>query len=122
MPFGAAGKSRIDGSSFRGARGVARRLGFSWRAASIDTATNILVMTYPILLLMPHNVADGSIIFGIIIDTFAELREKKEAVDEMITGRCFICGIERFVFDQFSQEVRYGPEREFSHTLARERV
>ena len=45
-----------------------------------------------------------NIIFGIIIDTFAELREKKELIDEMITGRCFICGIERFVFDQLSQE------------------
>ena len=70
------------------------------------------------MLLIPENVAGGSIIFGIIIDTFAELREKKEAVDEMITGRCFICGIERFVFDQLSQEVR---QRESARACERER-
>jgi len=45
-----------------------------------------------------------NIIFGIIIDTFAELREKNELINEMITGRCFICGIDRFIFDQLSQE------------------
>jgi len=43
-----------------------------------------------------------NIIFGIIIDTFAELREKAQEIDQEITGRCFICGIERFRFDQMS--------------------
>ena len=46
--------------------------------------------------------ATKSVVF---IDTFAELREKKEMVDEQVTGRCFICGIERFVFDQLSHDV-----------------
>lgn len=45
-----------------------------------------------------------NIIFGIIIDTFAELREKKDQVESDIEGRCFICGIERFMFDQLSTE------------------
>ena len=43
-----------------------------------------------------------NIIFGIIIDTFAELREKEQETEQEIQGRCFICGIERFRFDQVS--------------------
>mmetsp|Transcript_17413 Transcript_17413/g.41155 ORF Transcript_17413/g.41155 Transcript_17413/m.41155 type:complete len:183 (+) Transcript_17413:3-551(+) len=43
-----------------------------------------------------------NIIFGIIIDTFAELRERKEHTESLISGKCFICGIDRFIFDQAS--------------------
>jgi len=43
-----------------------------------------------------------NIIFGIIIDTFAELRERKEQTESLITGKCFICGVERYIFDQVS--------------------
>ena len=34
-----------------------------------------------------------NIIFGIIIDTFAELRAEKQKVEEEIRTRCFICGM-----------------------------
>eukprot|EP01060_Flectonema_neradi_P003622 TRINITY_DN12346_c1_g3_i4.p1 TRINITY_DN12346_c1_g3~~TRINITY_DN12346_c1_g3_i4.p1 ORF type:complete len:2267 (+),score=490.38 TRINITY_DN12346_c1_g3_i4:52-6852(+) len=41
-----------------------------------------------------------NIIFGIIIDTFAELRAEKQKVEEEIRTRCFICGIEATEFDR----------------------
>jgi len=36
-----------------------------------------------------------NIIFGIIIDTFAELRENKRFVDDDMKNTCFICNIDR---------------------------
>eukprot|EP01059_Diplonema_ambulator_P003248 TRINITY_DN1291_c0_g2_i1.p1 TRINITY_DN1291_c0_g2~~TRINITY_DN1291_c0_g2_i1.p1 ORF type:complete len:2382 (+),score=530.56 TRINITY_DN1291_c0_g2_i1:118-7263(+) len=41
-----------------------------------------------------------NIIFGIIIDTFAELRAEKQKVEEEIRTKCFICGIESSEFDR----------------------
>ena len=41
-----------------------------------------------------------NIIFGVIIDTFAELRSEKQKVEEDIRSRCFICGIESSQFDR----------------------
>eukprot|EP01065_Artemidia_motanka_P024730 TRINITY_DN29632_c0_g1_i1.p1 TRINITY_DN29632_c0_g1~~TRINITY_DN29632_c0_g1_i1.p1 ORF type:complete len:2468 (+),score=1021.49 TRINITY_DN29632_c0_g1_i1:953-7405(+) len=41
-----------------------------------------------------------SIVFGIIIDTFAELRTDKTRLDNDIRSRCFICGIESAQFDR----------------------
>lgn len=34
-------------------------------------------------------------IFGVIVDTFADLRGKKEAIEIDIKEKCFICDIER---------------------------
>ena len=42
-----------------------------------------------------------NILFGIIIDTFAELRDTKQKVEEDTKKRCFICGIEAYTFDRF---------------------
>jgi len=41
-----------------------------------------------------------NVIFGIIIDTFSELRGKKKEIEEDITGKCFICSIDKSVFDK----------------------
>eukprot|EP00760_Papus_ankaliazontas_P013907 PhM_4_TR15917/c0_g2_i1/m.26276/K04959/ITPR2; inositol 1,4,5-triphosphate receptor type 2 len=41
-----------------------------------------------------------NILFGIIIDTFAELRESREAMAADQTGSCFICGIEKSTLDR----------------------
>lgn len=40
-----------------------------------------------------------NLIFGVIIDTFADLRSEKQQKDEIIRNTCFICGLERGVFD-----------------------
>eukprot|EP00744_Colponema_vietnamica_P004964 GILI01007336.1.p1 GENE.GILI01007336.1~~GILI01007336.1.p1 ORF type:complete len:878 (+),score=219.16 GILI01007336.1:344-2635(+) len=44
-----------------------------------------------------------NIIFGIIIDTFAELRDERRAIQTDITERCFICGIDKNEFDNKSK-------------------
>lgn len=45
------------------------------------------------------NIIFLNIIFGIIIDTFADLREEKQAKEEDMNSRCFICNIERGDFE-----------------------
>lgn len=45
------------------------------------------------------NVIILNLIFGVIIDTFADLRSEKHAKDENLRNTCFICGINRTEFD-----------------------
>jgi hypothetical protein len=46
------------------------------------------------------NIVAMNIIFGIIIDTFAELRDAQNTRDEDFKNVCFICGYERDVFEK----------------------
>jgi hypothetical protein len=48
-----------------------------------------------------------NIIFGIIIDTFAQLRDQKNFIEEDMHTKCFICNIDRYTFDRNS----YGFEK-----------
>ncbi|PVD24858.1 hypothetical protein C0Q70_15345 [Pomacea canaliculata] len=43
-----------------------------------------------------------NLIFGVIIDTFADLRSEKQQKDEILRNTCFICGLEREKFDNRS--------------------
>ncbi|KAI1296916.1 Inositol 1,4,5-trisphosphate receptor type 1 [Halotydeus destructor] len=40
-----------------------------------------------------------NLIFGVIIDTFADLRSEKQQKEEILKNSCFICGLERAAFD-----------------------
>merc|ERR1712142_1119206 len=40
-----------------------------------------------------------NLIFGVIVDTFADLRPERQAKEETIKNSCFICGLNRKVFD-----------------------
>ncbi|KAM3870670.1 inositol 1,4,5-trisphosphate-gated calcium channel ITPR2-like [Diretmus argenteus] len=40
-----------------------------------------------------------NLIFGVIIDTFADLRSEKQRNEEILKTTCFICGLERDKFD-----------------------
>ena len=40
-----------------------------------------------------------NIIFGVIIDTFGDLREQNQAMEEEMEHRCFVCGLERYKFE-----------------------
>lgn len=40
-----------------------------------------------------------NIIFGIIIDTFAELRDNKNTKDNDMKNRCYICNLDRHKFE-----------------------
>ena len=41
-----------------------------------------------------------SIVVGIIIDSFGKLRDFRTHVQKLSTSRCFVCGIERSVFER----------------------
>ncbi|XP_078597703.1 inositol 1,4,5-trisphosphate receptor-like isoform X8 [Branchiostoma floridae x Branchiostoma japonicum] len=43
-----------------------------------------------------------NLIFGIIIDTFADLRSEKQQKEEILKNTCFICGLNRAAFDNKS--------------------
>lgn len=49
------------------------------------------------------NIVSMNIIFGIIIDTFAQLRDDQNTRDEDTRNVCFICGYERDVFEKQSK-------------------
>ncbi|KAM7433039.1 Inositol 1 [Porites harrisoni] len=40
-----------------------------------------------------------NLIFGVIIDTFADLRSEKQNKEEVLKNTCFICGLDRSAFD-----------------------
>jgi inositol 1,4,5-triphosphate receptor type 3 len=48
-----------------------------------------------------------NIIFGIIVDTFAQLREERAFIVADTNSRCFICGINREQFDQNANGLEY---------------
>lgn len=41
-----------------------------------------------------------NIVFGIIIDTFAQLRDEKRFIENDQNNKCYICNMERYIFDQ----------------------
>lgn len=51
-----------------------------------------------------------NLIFGVIIDTFADLRSEKQQKDEILKNTCFICGLDRSSFDNkavsFEEHIR----------------
>jgi hypothetical protein len=57
-----------------------------------------------------------NVIFGIIIDTFSDLRTKKIKMQEDTTQRCFICGIDKHVFDRAIDQQQRG----FKHHITQD--
>lgn len=51
-----------------------------------------------------------NLIFGVIIDTFADLRSEKQQNEEILKNTCFICGLQRSAFDNktisFEEHIR----------------
>lgn len=48
----------------------------------------------------------GNIVGGILIDTFAELRDKRQDIDQDKKGRCFICGIQRETLEKKNEDLK----------------
>ena len=52
-----------------------------------------------------------NLIFGVIIDTFADLRSEKQLKEEILKNSCFTCGLDRFQFDNkavsFEDHIRH---------------
>lgn len=58
---------------------------------------SIFNFTYIILI----NLVLQAIISGLIIDTFGEMREENEMIENDIRDRCFICSIDRYIVHLF---------------------
>lgn len=54
---------------------------------------------FDFLFFMLVNIVLLNILFGIIIDSFADKRQQDAEILEEITGQCFICGITKSVFE-----------------------
>lgn len=52
-----------------------------------------------------------NLIFGVIIDTFADLRSEKQKKEEILKTTCFICGKSLIMRDQYFQSVVAGKHR-----------
>ena len=55
---------------------------------------------YDLLFFIIITVIGLNIVFGIIVDTFSELRDEKYSQEKDMKSVCFICGIENYLFDR----------------------
>jgi hypothetical protein len=53
-----------------------------------------------------------NIIFGIILDTFAALRELKEEREDLLNNHCFICSLNRDQLEKIEEGFEYHTRRE----------
>jgi inositol 1,4,5-triphosphate receptor type 1 len=53
-----------------------------------------------------------NLIFGVIIDTFADLRSEKQSKEDTLRNTCFICGLKRSAFDNKSVTFEYHIKKE----------
>eukprot|EP00297_Palpitomonas_bilix_P017120 CAMPEP_0113905282 /NCGR_PEP_ID=MMETSP0780_2-20120614/23895_1 /TAXON_ID=652834 /ORGANISM="Palpitomonas bilix" /LENGTH=177 /DNA_ID=CAMNT_0000899333 /DNA_START=513 /DNA_END=1046 /DNA_ORIENTATION=+ /assembly_acc=CAM_ASM_000599 len=56
-------------------------------------------------------------IFGIIIDTFGELRAERDEIKDDIVGNCFICSVEASIFDRKSRTGDYAYHIKYEHHM-----
>ncbi len=70
-----------------------------------ETATNKRFY-YDVCFFIFINVIWLNIIFGLIIDTFAQLRDEKNMREQELRGECFICGISRDEVESINQSFK----------------
>uniref|UniRef100_A0A915CC30 Inositol 1,4,5-trisphosphate receptor n=2 Tax=Parascaris univalens TaxID=6257 RepID=A0A915CC30_PARUN len=56
-----------------------------------------------------------NLVFGVIIDTFGDLRAERNEKDDILKNTCFICGLERGRFD--NKSVTFEEHRSSEHNL-----
>jgi inositol 1,4,5-triphosphate receptor type 1 len=69
------------------------------RKPSITESYFILRVIYDLLFFFLVIIIILNLIFGVIIDTFADLRSEKQQKEDVKRNSCFICGLERKSFD-----------------------
>ena len=57
-----------------------------------------------------------NLIFGVIVDTFADLRSERQTKEETIKNSCYICGLNRKVCNPFKSVVIYDVLQVFDNT------
>lgn len=80
------------------------------RSPSSSEPKFIFRVIYDLLFYFILIVITLNLIFGVIIDTFADLRSEKQQKDEILKNTCFICGLDRSSFDNkavsFEEHIR----------------
>ncbi|XP_033744403.1 inositol 1,4,5-trisphosphate receptor-like isoform X4 [Pecten maximus] len=56
-----------------------------------------------------------NLIFGVIIDTFADLRSEKQNKEQTLKNNCFICGLNRISFD--NKDVSFDEHKSKQHNM-----
>ena len=56
-----------------------------------------------------------NLIFGVIIDTFGDLRQEKQEKDYTLKNTCFICGLDRSKFD--NKTVSFDEHIKLEHNM-----
>jgi hypothetical protein len=80
-----------------------------WDVAPVPTiGSNVWNFLYALTI----NVIMTAIISGIIIDTFGERREKKQAIRDDTNNKCFICNINREEFDRAGEDFTFHIQEE----------
>ncbi|XP_076048925.1 inositol 1,4,5,-trisphosphate receptor isoform X4 [Oratosquilla oratoria] len=69
------------------------------RAPSNDENLFAARVVYDLLFFFIVIIIVLNLIFGVIIDTFADLRSEKQQKEEILKNSCFICGLNRASFD-----------------------
>ncbi|XP_070192864.1 inositol 1,4,5-trisphosphate-gated calcium channel ITPR1-like isoform X2 [Littorina saxatilis] len=72
------------------------------RKPSLNEPLYVARVIYDLLFFFIVIIIVLNLIFGVIIDTFADLRSEKQQKDEILRNSCFVCGLEREKFDNRS--------------------
>ncbi|GFY58922.1 inositol 1,4,5-trisphosphate receptor type 1 [Trichonephila inaurata madagascariensis] len=80
------------------------------RAPSAKEPLFVARVIYDLLFFFVVIIIVLNLIFGVIIDTFADLRSEKQQKEEILKNTCFICGLDRASFDNktvsFEEHIR----------------
>jgi len=87
-------------------------LGEVLEADQYDGLTPTLRGFYDVSFFIVITVIAMNVVFGIIVDTFSELREEKYAIRDAMENECFICSRKRSEFEQKSKGFRHHTKHE----------
>jgi len=85
-----------------------------WHGDASETA--VLRWFVDILFFIAVIVMLLNIIFGIVIDTFAEQRDQQNQINDNMENVCFICGIDRSTFDR-KHPISFEYHRRYEHNI-----
>jgi hypothetical protein len=85
------------------------------RSFAQDGALAVGRFTYDLMFFFPINILLLNAILGIIVDTFKELREKKDQEDYDKDNICFVCGLSRHEIK--SNGINYEEHCEYDHNI-----
>lgn len=70
---------------------------------------------YKLSFYLIFNIILVQLIFGVILDTFGELRGEKQRKEEILQNSCFVCGLERAAFED--RTVTFEAHVSYEHNL-----